>query len=443
MKTFEAQSSLQSLTAGNRRRFLKTTATATVGSVIAANVAFSRSAFAANTDTLKIGLVGCGGRGTGAASQALNADQNIVLHAVGDVFPEKCAGTVRNLKGNESLAPRVAVTQETMFSGLDAYQKVIDSGVDVVLLATPPGFRPQHFAAAVKAGKHVFTEKPMATDAPGIRATMEAAKLAKEKGLAVVSGFCWRAEYGRREFYQRVHDGALGELRAIHATYLTGPVKPMPPADKRPAGMGDVEWQLRNWYNFTWISGDGLVEQACHSVDKVMWAMKDLPPARAVATGGRQIPNHQGNIFDHIDVFYEWESGARATMAQRQISNCASDNSDYLMGEKGFGTIKGWSAPIIAGENSWRYRGPKNDMYQTEHDELFASIRAGAPINHGKWMCSSSLTALMGRMAAYTGQEVTWEQALNSQDHFVPENLTWDMSLPIRPMAVPGQSKLV
>ncbi len=403
----------------------------------------TRSAFAANGDTLKIGLVGCGGRGTGAASQALNADPNVILTAVGDVFPEKCARAATTLKRNAKIADRVKVTPDSSFSGLDAYQKVIDSGVDVVLLATPPGFRPQHFVAAVKAGKHVFTEKPMATDAPGVRATMQAAKQAKENGLAVVSGFCWRAENGRREFFQRVHDGAIGDVRGVHATYLTGPVKPMPPASNRPSSMGDVEWQLRNWYNFTWICGDGLVEQACHSVDKIAWAMNDQPPIRAAATGGRQIPNHEGNIFDHIDVFYEWENGARATMAQRQISNCYSDNSDYLMGEKGFGTIKGWSAPIIKGENSWRYRGPKNDMYQTEHDELFASIRAGKPLNHGDWMCTSTLMAIMGRMAAYTGQELTWEQALNSQEKLAPDSLTWDMDLPIRPMAVPGQTEFI
>ncbi|MCP5527934.1 MAG: Gfo/Idh/MocA family oxidoreductase [Verrucomicrobiales bacterium] len=429
-------------TTTSRRQFLKTSSAVTLGSLAASSLVLPRGAFAANSDTLKIGLVGCGGRGTGAASQALNADANVVLTAVGDLFPEKCTGAISNLRRNEKIAERVKVTPDATFAGLDAYQKVIDSGVDVVLLATPPGFRPLHFVAAVNAGKHVFTEKPMATDAPGVRATMAAAKLAQERGQAVVSGFCWRAEYGRREFYQRVHDGDIGEVRAVHATYLTGPVKPMPPASERPAGMGDVEWQLRNWYNFVWICGDGLVEQACHSVDKIAWAMKDAPPLRAVATGGRQIPNNEGNIFDHIDVFYEWEGGARATMAQRQISNCYSDNSDYVLGEKGFGTIKGWSAPIITGATSWRYRGAKNDMYQTEHDELFASIRSGKVINHGEWMCKSTLMALMGRMAAYTGQEVTWEDALNSQDKLVPDNLTWDTPLPIRPMAVPGQTKL-
>jgi predicted dehydrogenase len=243
----------------------------------------------------------------------------------------------------------VKVDGDHVFVGLDAYQKVIDSGVDVVLLTTPPGFRPQHFKAAIAAGKHVFCEKPMATDAPGVRSVLATAQEAKEKKLAVVAGFCWRYDLARREFYKRIHEGAIGDLRAIYATYLTGPVKPMPAPDRRPAGMSDVEWQLRNWYNFVWLCGDGLVEQACHSVDKIAWAMNGLLPAKAVATGGRQIPNNEGNIYDHIDVFYEYENGVRAFMAQRQISNCYSDNSDYLMGATGRANIKG-GTPIILGQ---------------------------------------------------------------------------------------------
>lgn len=427
----------------NRRRFLQVSTMAGLGGAVLTGRSLAQGRFTPNADTLKVGLIGCGGRGTGAASQALKADPNVVLHAVGDVFPEKCSAAVGRLRGNAAIGSRVTVTRETMFSGLDAYRKVLDSGVDVVLLATPPGFRPQHLEAAVEAGKHIFAEKPMATDAPGVRRVLAACRKAKQKGLNVVSGFCWRAEYGRREFYKLVHDGAIGEIRAIHATYLTGPVKPMPPASQRPKDMGDLEWQLRNWYNFVWLSGDGLVEQACHSVDKILWAFQDHPPARAVATGGRQIPNNEGNIFDHIDVFYEWDNGARATMAQRQISNCYSDNSDYLLGSKGLGTIKGWSAPIITGQTKWRYRGAKNDMYQTEHDELFAAIRKGEPINHGEWMCTSTLAAIMGRLAAYTGKQVTWEQAMNSQEKRVPDQLSWDMSLPIRPMAVPGRTELI
>lgn len=428
----------------NRRDFLKTSSTVLATATLASPFILSREAQAApNSDTLKIGLIGCGGRGTGAASQALHADPNVHLTALGDLFPEKISKTHEILKSDKEIGSRVQVDPDHQFTGLDAFQKVINSGVDVILLATPPGFRPQHLRAAVEANKHIFCEKPMATDAPGVRSVMESVRMSKEKNIALVAGFCWRYELGRREFYKRIHDGAIGDVRAVHATYVTGPVKPMPPADSRPAGMGDVEWQLRNWYNFVWCCGDGLVEQACHSIDKIAWAFNDTPPMRCVASGGRDIPNNQGNIFDHIDVFFEWEDGRRGTMAQRQISNCYSDNSDYVICAKGIGTIDNWNSPTITGETKWRYRGEKPDMYQVEHNEMFASIRSGNYINNGDRMAQSTLMAVMGRMAAYTGQRLTWEQALNSQWRLVPENLTWDQSLPIDPLAVPGQTKFV
>ncbi len=259
--------------ATTRREFLKTTGTVAAGTVLAAHLSSPGRAFAANSDTLRVGLIGCGGRGNGAASQALNADKNAVLTAMADVFAPQIKSSLAALKGEQEIASRVQVTPDHEFVGLDAFQKVIDSGVDVVLLATPPGFRPQHLRAAVAAGKHIFCEKPMATDAPGVRSVLESAEEAKKKKLSLVAGFCWRYDDACREFYKRIHDGALGQVCAVHATYLTGPVKPMPPASSRPAGMGDVEWQLRNWYNFAWLSGDGLVEQACHSVDKIAWAM--------------------------------------------------------------------------------------------------------------------------------------------------------------------------
>ena len=424
-----------------RRHFLKTststTATALAGLSIAAH------AYAAGSDRIRIGLVGCGGRGSGAAAQALTTGESVVLTAMGDVFEDRLQSSRKNLAGSPQFGQRVKVPESACFVGLDAYRKVIDSGVDVVLLATPPGFRPQHLQAAVEAGKHVFCEKPMATDAPGVRSVLESAAKAKEKNLALVAGFCWRYHLARRAFYRQIHQGAIGSVRSIYATYLTGPVKPMPPASSRPAGVTDVEWQLRNWYNFAWLSGDGLVEQACHSVDKIAWAMNGVLPLKAVATGGRQFPNNEGNIFDHIDVFYEFPDGVRAFMAQRQIRNCYSDNSDYLMCAEGVGTIKGFSDPVITGKQSWRYDGPKCDMYQVEHDELFASIRKGQPINDGIWMAHSTLMALMGRMAAYTGKEISWAEAMNSQEQRVPDNLTWDMDLPIRPMAMPGETKFV
>jgi len=428
-------------TVSSRREFLKTSAL--VGGALAAPAILPGKLFAnERTDTLKVGLIGCGGRGTGAAGQALSADKNVVLSAMGDAFAQPLQNSLKALQKDHG--ERVKVTPDTSFVGLDSYQKVIGSGVDVVLLATPPGFRPMHLKAAIDAGKHVFCEKPMSTEASGIRSVLESSKTAKEKNLSLVAGFCWRYDAARREFYKRIHDGGIGEIRAIYATYYTGPVKPMPPADERPSSMGDLEWQLRNWYNFVWLSGDGYVEQACHSVDKVAWAMKDEPPLKAVAVGGRQTPNNQGDIFDHMFVVYEFANDVRGFLGQRQVANCHSDNSDYLMGSEGVGR-SGWQAPYIKGKQTWRYRdsGPKIDMYQREHNELFASIRNGKPINDGQWMAQSTLMGLMGRMAAYTGQEVTWEQAMTSKEKIVPEKLDWDMKLEIAPIATPGLTRVV
>jgi predicted dehydrogenase len=426
-----------------RRELLRKRGAAALTSAMSMPMFMPAKAFVGKRrDTLKVGLIGCGGRGTGAAVQALHADPDVTLTAMGDVYKSKIDSSLAAIKSDEKVAARAQVKPENMFVGLDCYKAVIDSGVDVVLLASPPGFRPREIMAAVEAGKHIFAEKPMGTDAVNVRKAMEAAKAVDAKKLSFVAGFCWRYEPARRELYKRIHDGAVGEIRHIHATYLTGPVKPMPPASARPAGMSDVEWQIANWYNFVWLSGDGLVEQACHSVDKILWAMKDTPPLKCTGTGGRVNPNNEGNIFDHIDVFYEWPGGMRATMAQRQIPGCPfNENADYIAGEKGFGVIKGRVS--ISGAVNWTYDGPGGDMYQIEHNEFFASIRAGKPINDSHRMGVSTLAGIMGRMAAYTGAEVTWEHVLASQEDLFPKDLKWDGSLPIQPMAVPGKTPLV
>jgi predicted dehydrogenase len=425
----------------SRRDFLKSSAVIG-GALAAAPAILPHNAFSdQKSETLRVGLVGCGGRGSGAANQALSADPNVVLTAMADAFEEPLKKSLQNLQKEHP--DKVKVAPEKCFVGLDAYQKLIDSGVDVVLLAAPPGFRPVHLKAAVDAGKHIFCEKPMATDAPGVRSVMESVKASKQKKISLVAGFCWRYEGARREFYQHIHDGAIGDVRAIYATYYAGPVKPMPAPEERPQNMGDLEWQLRNWYNFVWLCGDGLVEQACHSVDKIAWALKDQTPLSAVAVGGRQAPNNQGNIFDHMFVVYEFPDDVRAFMGQRQVGNCHTDNSDYLIGSAGVGKIPGWQAPFIKGKEDWRYHGPKTDMYQQEHNELFASIRSGKLINDGDWMAHSTMMAIMGRMAAYTGQEISWDQALNSQEKLVPDQLDWKMKLDIPHMAMPGVNKLV
>jgi predicted dehydrogenase len=419
----------------SRREFLTTTTAAGAALLATGNYAFGQS-----TGKLRVALIGCGGRGTGAASQALNADPGAVLTAMGDVVKENIDRSLASLKG-EAAGSRVEVKPENCFIGLDNYQRVLATDVDVVLLATPPGFRPLHIKAAVDAGKHIFAEKPMGTDAAGVRAAYEAAKGAAAKKRAFVAGFCWRYDAPRQAFYKKIHEGAIGTVRHVQATYLTGPVKPMPPAESRPAGMSDTEWQIRNWYNFVWLCGDGLIEQACHSVDKILWAMNDVPPVRCVATGGRMRPNGEGNIYDHIDVFYEWPDGVRATMAQRQIPDCPyNDNSDYIVGSKGFGFIKGWNTIELHGDTVQKFPGP-NRMYQAEHDELFASIRKGMPIDNSERMWRSTLVGLMGRMAAYTGEEITWDQMLKSQENLYPAHMDWNAPLAIAPMAMPGHTK--
>ncbi len=427
----------------SRRDFLKTSSTVAIGGAIASQIAFPAIAKAEKGDKLKIGFIGCGGRGSGAALQALRADSNVELHAMGDVFETQIDKSLTSLKKNLPDNPeKFNVPKERQFTGLDAYKHVLDSGVDVVILTTPPGFRPQHLRAAVEAGKHIFLEKPMATDAPGVRSVMESVKIAKEKKLAMVAGFCWRYDYPRRELFKRIHDGQIGDIRAMYGTYLTGPVKPMPPASERPAGMTDMEWMVRNWYNFNWLSGDGLVEQAIHAVDWLGWAMNDKPPAKCTAVGGRQIPSEGGNIYDHVEVNYEWEGGVRGFLAQRQITGCYGENNLNVIGSKGIATIARGRVQIT-GDNPWRYEGPTPDMYQVEHDEMYASIRAGNPINNGDRMVTSTLMGIMGRIAGYTGLEITWDMALNSKQVLVPDIKDWNTKVEVPPIAMPGRTKYV
>ena len=423
----------------SRRDFLKTSAV--LGGALMAPAILPGNSFAAGNDAvLKVGLIGCGGRGTGAAGQALKADPNVVLTAMGDVFEDRLMGSLAALQ--KEVPGQVKVAADHRFTGLDAYEKVLASGVDVVVLATPPGFRPLHLQAAVAANKHIFCEKPVATDGPGIRSVLASVAAAKKKNLALVAGFCWRYNLAERALFQRIHDGDIGEVQVVYGTYYTGPVKPMSPASERAAGTTDLEWQLRNWMNFSWLSGDSLVEQAVHAVDWMCWAMKDVPPLKAIAVGGRQIPAEGGNIFDHFEVNYEYAGGARGFIGSRQQTGCVSDNSATIFGTKGRGYELGFRGmPHIKGAQDWQYKGPRPDMYQIEHNEMFASIRSGNPINDGVRLAHSTLTALMGRMAAYTGQEITWDMALNSTEQLVPASMTWNMPLTTMPTPMPGKTK--
>ena len=430
----------------SRRSFLKSGSAALAGGVAASNLAgLTPSVYAAGSDVLKVGLVGAGGRGTGAASQALHADEKTELVAVADAFADRAVASLGRLKADKSIVDQIKVGDDDIHGGLNGYKDVIEKS-DVVLLATPPGFRPMQFRAAVDAGKHVFTEKPMATDFAGVQSVFETVAKSKEKNLAVLAGFCWRYDFQKKALFERVLDGEIGDVRAVYGTYLTSPVKPMPAASTRPGGMSDIEWMVRNWYNFTWLSGDGLVEQACHTCDWVAWAMGDRPAESVTAVGGRQLPAEGGNIFDHIELNFVWDNDARGFLAQRQIPGCYNENLCTILGTKGTAKIerRGSTISDLKGNRTWKYDGPKPNMYQQEHDEFFASIRSGNYINDGDRMINSTMMAIMGRTAGYTGKEVTWEMAMNSKQSLVPDvSKDWDSPVEFVPTALPGVTKFV
>jgi len=415
-----------------RREFVRTSA-ATAGVLVAAPFVH-----AAGDDRIRVGLVGCGGRGTGAAVQALNADPGVELWAMGDMFEDRLSGSHERLV--KHARERVTVPVTRRFTGFEAYRQVIDSGVDVVLLATPPHFRPQHLEACVKAGKHVFCEKPMAVDPAGVRRVLDTVRYARDRDLAIVAGFCWRYSAAERATYARIRDGAIGDVVSVHTTYHASPLGQHP----RQPGWSDMEWQLRNWWHFRWLSGDHIVEQACHSIDKINWAMGDRPPVKATGLGGRFMRHgpESGNVYDHFTVVYDYDGGQRCFHTCRQMPNCTYDNTDYVMGTEGTCYVNGWAhTHVIEGRRPWSYDGERPDMYQVEHDELFASIRRGEPINDGDWMVLSTMMAIMGRMAAYSGQTVTWEQAMRSAEDWTPaEYALTDLGVP--PVARPGEYRI-
>jgi predicted dehydrogenase len=416
---------------------LKQTSVAAAG--LAATWQTLANVHAAGSDTIRVGLIGCGsprgGRGRGAAEQCVNAGANIKLVAMADLFKDHLEFTRNHL---QKLGPdKIEVPEERCFVGFDAYEKLLAcKDIDLVLLATPPGFRPLHLAAAVAAGKHLFVEKPVAVDGPGVRSVLKSCEEAKRKGLAVVSGLCWRYDTGMRETFKRLHDRQVGEIVTLQCTYNTGGLWVIP----RQPGWSDMEWQIRNWLYFTWVSGDHIVEQHIHSLDKMAWAMRDEYPVKAVGSGGRQVrtSTEYGNIFDHHSVVYEYASGVKCFSACRQQNGCATDVTDHVMGTQGTCDVM---RHVIKGKHAWKYRPSKDvkddGMYQNEHNELIASIRSGTPINNGDYMAKSSLMAIMGRMATYTGKVITWEQALNSSEDLSPPRYEFG-PLPVAPVAKPG-----
>lgn len=423
----------------SRREFLGTSSLAVAGSL--AMLTAPRSVHAAGSEELKIGLIGCGGRGSGAASQALKADSKVKLWAMADAFEDRLELSLNSLQKIEEVAPKLDVAKERQFIGFDAYKNVIDC-CDVVLLCTPPQFRPLHLQAAVDAGKHVFAEKPVAVDAPGVRRVLKICEEAKAKNLSVVSGLCLRYSYPFQEMVKRIHDGQIGKIQTLQANDYRGSIW----VKERQPEWSDMTWQMKNWYYFTWLSGDFNVEQHVHYLDVCSW-LKGEYPAKAVGLGGRQVRTgpEYGQIYDHFSVVYEYADETKLISNCRQMPGCLNDMSCHVYGTKGIAHLgekrRGMSIKSDAG--AWRYEGEENNLYQTEHDELFASIRNGRPINNGDYMAQSTLVAIMGRMAAYTGQTITWDMALNSQEDLTPPAYDWNVKLAVPPVAMPGLTKFV
>lgn len=424
--------------APSRRSLLRAGGAALAGSALPGGAAALAGLGA--RETLRIGLVGCGGRGTGAAYNALMADPDTRLVAMGDAFADMLANSLNSLAANGDVADRVTVDEDHRFVGFDAYRHVVDS-CDVVLLATSPHFRPQQLEYAVAQGKHLFVEKPVAVDANGVRRVLAACHAAREKGLSVVSGLCYRYQFAKQETLRRIHDGAIGDLLALQCTYNTGGLWHRGTKAEHPE-WSDMEVQMRNWLYHTWLSGDHIAEQHIHSLDKVLWAMGDVPPVRITASGGRcqRSDPKFGDIYDHFNSVFEWESGVKAFSSCRQLLGSSTDVSDFAFGTIGVASLQGHT---IGGANAWRWRDDRpDDMYQNEHDALFHSIRAGEPIDNGDYMCRSTMMAIAARMAAYTGQTLSWEQALNSELDLTPPAYDW-IDLETGPVPVPGVTKFV
>ena len=432
---------MSTATTTSRRQFLEASSLA-AGSLAAgslATLAAPKNIHAAGSEDLKVGLIGCGGRGSGAASQALKADSKVKLWAMADAFEDRLELSLNSLQKIEEVAPKLNVAKERRFVGFDAYKNVIDC-CDVVLLATPPQFRPLHLEAAVAAGKHVFAEKPVAVDAPGVRRVLKTCEDAKVKNLSIVSGLCLRYDYRFQETIKRIQDGQIGKIQALQANDYRGGiwVKPRQPE------WSDMTWQMRNWYYFTWLSGDFNVEQHVHYLDVCSW-LKGEYPIKAVGLGGRQVRtgSEYGHIYDHFSVVYEYADETKLISNCRQIPGCIGDMSCHVYGTKGLAHLgeKRRGMLIKSDASEWRYEGEENNLYQTEHDELFASIRNGRPINNGDYMAKSTLLAIMGRQAAYTGQSITWDMALNSQEDLTPPAYDWNVPLAVPPVAMPGVTK--
>ena len=416
-----------------RRTFMSTSAAA-------AAFAWSGGVRIFGSDTIRLGLIGCGGRGTGAVSDCLRGTEGVDLVAMGDLAPDRLAQSRTELEklvqGTPALASRIKIKPDTCFTGFDAYEKVLASDIDLVILATPPAYRPKHLAAAVNAGKHIFAEKPVAVDPAGVRSVLDTYERAKARNLAIGVGTQRRHQDDYRETIARIKDGAIGQVVSGQVFWNQGGLWTR---DRQP-DWTDAEWQIRNWLYFAWLSGDHIVEQHVHNLDVAYWVLGELP-VKATGMGGRQFRTEAkyGHIFDHFAVDYEYASGARILSMCRQIPGTANRVGESFIGTKG----QSDASRRITGPNAWTYTPPaqRSNGFVQEHTDLVASIRAGKPYNELKQIAESTLVAIMGREAAYTGQEMNWTSVLNAKLDLTPPIPGYGpMTVP--PVAMPGRTKL-
>jgi predicted dehydrogenase len=417
-----------------RRDFIRTAAGTAIAGTVVASADRLTGAYAAGSDEIRVGLIGCGGRGTGAAGNVLKAAPGVRIVAMADAFQDRLDQSRKALLKEAPDAANVA--DDHCFVGLDAYKQLLQTDVNYVILATPPGFRPIHIKAALEAGKNTFAEKPCAVDGAGVRACLSMVDEPTKRGLAMVAGTQYRHFEPYLQSMQRLHDGAIGTIVQARAYYNTNELW----IHERQPSWSDLENQIRNWLYYTWLSGDHIVEQFIHNIDAINWAYQ-AHPLKAIATGGRQVRTapEYGQIYDHFAVSYEYPNGAFCTAMCRQQNGTQKRVTNEFTGTAGSAVVL--PTYSIAGKTSWKYERSDEppDMYVQEHTDMIASIRSGKPLNELKQVAESSLTAIMGRMSAYSGKDVTWEEALNDPTALMPEHLEWGpMPTPAVPM--PGQS---
>jgi len=432
----------------SRRSFCKTTAAATTG-ILASTLPLDAMSNVYDNKKLKIALIGCGGRGSGAAVQALTADDKVELYAMADAFKDRIYSSLSGIKEHFGDSKNIDVKEQNMFSGFDAYKKAIDL-CDVVILTTPPGFRPQHFEYAVNNDKHIFMEKPLATDAPGIRKVLELAKVAKEKKLNVVVGLQRHYQNKYITLHNKILNGNIGKIVSGQVYWNDGGVW----VRKRKQSQSELEYQMRNWYYFTWLCGDHILEQHIHNIDVANWFIGDYPIS-AQGMGGREVRNgiDHGQIFDHHFVEFEYASGAIISSQCRHQTGTASRVDEVFQGTNGSVVTGKGEMTDLDGKIKYKYPNKWDEdpnPYQVEHDKLFQSIRNSEVINDVQYGAKSTMAAILGRMATYTGKKITWDQAINSKEILVPDNLSWNSEPPTLPdnngkylIAVPGKTKFI